>query len=167
MYVNWCLIFQDKCNVKHNAHSFSQYQPIINDFLKCRQSLQCLTLQKKVSWTRKAYKQKTFCKFFLKLCDTAPLSEWRNERVPPDTLRQMPTARHYTTEVKGFRSNPSQRSCLEKGHTEDICKPTFTAPHLRVCLQTYKWSAWLEQRALTSSVPKPSKPPCCPVCSLH
>jgi len=87
--------------------------------------------------------------------------------IPPHTLRQMPMARHYTTEVKGFRSNPSQRSCLEKGHTEDICKPTLAAPQLRVCLQIYKWFAWLEQHTLACSVPKPNETPCCHVCSLH
>lgn len=94
-----------------------------------------------------------FISIFWSSGSTAPSNEWRNDSIPPDTFRQMPMARHYTTEVKGFRSNPSQRSCLEKGHTEAICKPTLTAPQLHMSLQIYKWSAWLQQHTLTRSVP--------------
>lgn len=60
----------------------------------------------------------------------------------------MPMARHYTKEVKGFRSNPSQRSCLEKGHTEDICKPTLTALS---CVCAYRFTNDLHDWSNTHS----------------
>ncbi len=155
--VNWCLIFYGKFNVKHDVHSFFSKSAHYKWLFKVLSTFTVPDSAEEsfVNLTSTS-KNHPISVFLSSVAQHHPVSEeinvyreWRNECVPPDNFRQMPMARHYTTEVKGFRSNPSERSCLEKGHTEDIFKPTLTASQLRVRLQIYKWSAWLQQHTYT------------------